>query len=181
MGKDDKYRMVEDEFLATAQDFTVHLHAAEYRRQEKMARARNAETINSISRPVTQKMSDHTKRKLEGVDRTKTRQNAIQTLLGNKIEATEDPEESSDGEGLAYFNTTLRGLMDSPRREAASLARLPCGVATRAAAGFQKPAAHRHRDFSQAVESPRPKSSRGLDLSPKPKQDSPTESSRFGR
>ena len=178
MGNDDKYRMVEDEFLAIAKDFTVHLHAAEYKRQEKTARARNAETINSISRPVTQKMSDNTRRKVQGVDRSKTQQNAIHMLLGNKTETAEDPE-SSDGEGLAYFNTTLRGLMDSPRREAASLGRLPCEVATRAAAGFQKPAAHRNQDFSQAAESPRPKSSLGLGLSPRSKQDSATESSDF--
>ncbi len=30
---DDKYRMVEDEFVATAGTFTAHLHAAEYQRQ----------------------------------------------------------------------------------------------------------------------------------------------------
>jgi hypothetical protein len=177
MENDDKYRMVEDEFLTTAQRFTVHLHAAEYKRLEKMARARNAETISSISRPVTQKMPDHTKRKVEGLARSKTQQSTIQTLLGNKTEAMQDSEESSDGEGLAYFNTTLRGLMDSPRREAASLSKLPCGAATRAAAGFQKPAAHSTQSQGQVTESPKHNSTIRLSIAPKSHMDSSTESS----
>jgi hypothetical protein len=157
MDKDDQYRMVEDEFLATAQRFTVHLHAAEYKRQEKMARTRNAETISSISRPVTQKMPDDIKRKIEGISRSKMQQDTIQNLLGNKTGSKEEQEDSSDGEGLAYFNTTLRGLMDSPRRKAASLSKLQCGVATRAAAGFQRPASQHRQHMSQAQASPQGK------------------------
>lgn len=152
---DDKYRMVEDEFLATAQNFTVHLHAAEYKKQEKMARARNAETINSISRPVTGEMSESTKRKLDGIARSKTQHDAVQSLLGKKTRSEQDLEDSSDGEELAYFNTTLRGLMDSPRRKEVPLSKLPYTAATRAAAGFQKPASLHKQDLSQAPESPR--------------------------
>jgi hypothetical protein len=177
MDHDDKYRMVEDEFLAVAQRFTVHLHAAEYKRQEKMAKARNAETISSISRPVTGKMPDSTKRKVESIARSKVQQNTIQRLLGEKPEAVEDPYDSSDGEGLAYFKTTLRGLMDSPGMKAESLSKLPYGVATRAAAGFQKPAAQLKQQLSVAPESPTPKSSLQLGQSSKSNGDSSTDSS----
>jgi hypothetical protein len=172
--RDDRYRMVEDEFLATAQQFTVHLHAAEYKRQEKIARARNAETISSISRPVTQAMTDRTKRKLEAIERSKTQKNAIQTLLGENGDDVNDLDESSDGEGLAYFNTTLRGLMDSPRRQSATLSKLPYGIATRAAAGFQKPAAHRDR-----ISSPVAAYSRQQALPSNSNHGSSTESSDF--
>lgn len=174
--EDDKYRMVEDEFLATAQQFTVHLHAAEYKRQEKAARARNADAISSISRPVTQDMPNHTKRKVAGLDTSKSLLGAIQTLQGSKVKSYEDPDESSDGEGLAYFNTTLRGLMDSPRRKAASLSSLPSGAATRAAAGFQRPTARRNPESSQARETPRGKGAPPANLFSQQNIDSSAES-----
>ena len=136
---DDKYRMVEDEFLTIAQKYTVHLHAAEYKRQEKMVKARNAETISSISRPVTDRMPDHTRRRVESVARSKTQRNAIEGLLEEK--AVADDTDDSDEDGLPYIGTTLHGLMDSPRRKAASLSKVgSVRTATRAAAGFQKPA-----------------------------------------
>jgi hypothetical protein len=175
MDKDDQYRMVEDEFLATAQRFTAHLHTAEYKRQEKMARTRNAETISSISRPVTHKMPDHTKRKVGGISRSKMQQDTIQSLLANKTGPEDEQEDSSDGEGLAYFNTTLRGLMDSPRRKAASLSKLKCDVATRAAAGFHRPASQHRQDMSQA--SPHDKSPLRPGRAFDPKVESSAESS----
>jgi hypothetical protein len=139
MEHDDKYRMVEDEFLTVAQKWTVHLHAAEYKRQEKMVKARNAETISSISRPVTDRMPDHTRRRVESVARSKTQRNAVEGLLEKKA-AADDTDDSDEG-GLPYTGTTLHGLMDSPRRKAASLSKVGSArTATRAAAGFQKPA-----------------------------------------
>lgn len=119
MEYDDKYRMVEDEFLTVAKRFTVHLHAAEYKRQQKMVKSRNADTINSISRPVTGKMPAHTKRRTEAVARAKTQKAALEGALGKKAEDASD--DSDDGDGLPYFGTTLHGLMDSPRKKAASL------------------------------------------------------------
>lgn len=174
---DDKYRMVEDEFLAAAQRFTVHLHAAEYKRQKKMVRAVNAEAIDSISRPVTGSMSDHTRRKVEAIARSKAQHNSIQNHLSNETATTEEPDDSSDGEGFAYYETTLRGLMDSPRRKAANLSKIPFGVATRAAAGFQKPTAQLRRDPNQAPASPQPKGSLRFGQSSKSNQDSSTDSS----
>ncbi|KAK4693183.1 hypothetical protein P7C71_g4161, partial [Lecanoromycetidae sp. Uapishka_2] len=49
---DDIYIMVEDEFHSVAQQFTKHLHHAEYIRLRNEAKSRNAGTINSISRPT---------------------------------------------------------------------------------------------------------------------------------
>lgn len=89
---DDKYPMVEDEFLAPAYHFTVHLCATEYKRQEKMVRVVNAEAIDSISRPVMGSMSDHTRRKVEVIARSKVQQNSIRNLLENERTATEDFE-----------------------------------------------------------------------------------------
>lgn len=138
MDHDDKYRMVEDEFLTVAQKWTVHLHAAEYKKQKKMVKARNAETIDSISRPVTGKMPDHTRRRVEGVAKSKAQRTAIEALLGKKAAADET---DSDEDGLPYVGTSLHCLMDSPGKKAASLSKIASAkVTTRAAAGFQKPA-----------------------------------------
>lgn len=49
---DDRYRMVEDEFLCTAQRFTTHLHRAEYDRLKARARSNHALTIRDMERPV---------------------------------------------------------------------------------------------------------------------------------
>ena len=138
MDHDDKYRMVEDEFLAVAQKWTVHLHAAEYKRQEKLAKTRNAETINSLWRPVTQKMPDHTRRKVDGVATSKAQRNALEGFLGKKAHA-EDTD--SDEGSLPYVGTSLHGLMDTPGKKSASLSKVgSIKATTRAAAGFQKPA-----------------------------------------
>lgn len=154
--KDDKFRMVEDEFLTVAKRFTVHLHAAEYKRQENIAKARNAQTISSISRPVIGKMPDHTRRRVEGVGRAKKQRTALEVLLGKKSEDAEVSDDSDNNAGLAYVGTTLHGLMDSPRKRAASLIKAgSVATSTRSAAGFKKPAAQSKDPVS---ESPQPKS-----------------------
>jgi hypothetical protein len=153
MEYDDKWRMVEDEFLSVAQMFTVHLHAAEYKRQQKMVKSRNADTINSISRPVTGKMPEHTKRKLEAVARATNQKSVVEDVA---VKKAEDDDDSDDGGGLPYFGTTLHGLMDSPRKKAASLAKSGTIIATtRAAAGFKQSAVQLKPDRKQ--ESPQSK------------------------
>ena len=133
--------MVEDEFLATAQSFTVHLHTAEYARQENLVKARKADTISSISRPVVGKMPDETRRKVEGVKRAE-RMEAVVGKLGAKGKGrVKEEDEESEGE-LPYYGTTLHGLMDSPRRRGAKLENLRglnASKASRAAAGFKRP------------------------------------------
>lgn len=136
---DDKYRMVEDEFLTVAQRFTVHLHAAEYKRQQKMAKTQNADTISSISRPVTVKMPEQTKRKVEALSRAQAQKSVLEKLVGKKAGVSEISDDSDDGNGLPYFGTSLHGLMDSPREKSASLSKISSTLATRAAAGYRQP------------------------------------------
>lgn len=115
---DDKYRIVEDEFLHTAQKFTAHLHRAEYQRLKTLAASQNADTIRAIERPVVGPATRVTKQRAE-----MARKNARQRTL------TDDPPEVSTG---------LRGLMESPRREARSIKAFgKAAMGTRAAAGFR--------------------------------------------
>jgi hypothetical protein len=174
---DDKYRIVEDEFLSIAQRFTVHLHAAEYKRQQKMAKSRNADTINSISRPVVGKMPDQTRRKVEAVARAKTQKTVLAGLLGKGVGNGDVSDDSDDADGLPYVGTTLHGLMDSPRRKAASLTKLGTIVATtRAAAGFKQPAAQSKSGQLTTLQSPRPKGALPRGQAPRRNHDSTTES-----
>jgi hypothetical protein len=137
--KDDRFRMVEDEFLDAAKQFTQHLHAAEYQRLKKAARSQNAAAINSISRPVTIQMPDETRRKVEGVARAKKHAAVVQSVLGKGGRGS-GTEEDSDGNGGAWLGTALHGLMESPGRSAASLTEIGrITTSTRAAAGFAKP------------------------------------------
>lgn len=168
---DDKYRMVEDEFLSVAQQFTVHLHTAEYKRQIKDVKARNADTINFISRPVTGKMPDHTKRKIEAVMRSKKQKAALGGLLGKKGQ----DDDESDAE-LPYMGTTLHGLMDSPRKRNMALARIGRGTpATRAAAGYKESTDQKMTVQTRLSESPKSKVQIRLDQLAMPELDISTE------
>ncbi|TVY68979.1 hypothetical protein LSUE1_G007200 [Lachnellula suecica] len=153
---DDKYRMVEDEFLTVAQQFTVHLHAAEYKRQEKLVKSRKAEAIDSISRPVVGRMPDQTRRKVESINRSKIQQNVIGDLLSKAgANNPKDSDDSDDAVDLPYVGTTLHGLMDSPRRKAASLGKIGSfTTTTRAAAGFKKPSTNLKSSQMSLPESP---------------------------
>ncbi|GAW14498.1 hypothetical protein ANO14919_039010 [Xylariales sp. No.14919] len=134
---DDRYRMVEDEFLATAQQFTAHLHAAEYKRLKAASELENAQTIRNISRPVVGRMTDLVKMKQE-------RKTLIekQRLAARKIrrgDATGD--ESSDADDLndSWQKQSLHGLMESPGKRARQLDGLPLApLVTRAGAGYNK-------------------------------------------
>lgn len=133
---DDRYRMVEDEFLETAKLFTQNLHAAEYKRMKEAARRQHAEAVTTISRPVTQRMSNFTKRKVDGVAKAEKQSQLVRSLVGKNNKAEED---LSDDDGSAWIGTALHDLMDSPRKSAASLLAVgSINVSTRAAAGFRK-------------------------------------------
>lgn len=140
LDRDDLYRMVEDELLATAQKFTVHLHAAEYKRYQKEVQSRNAQTINTISRPSAGSVSEETKRKIEAVQRASSQKKALDDVLGRKQEPQSD-DESDGGADLPYAGTMLHELMDSPRKRAKTLSSIvPRTTISRSAAGYNKPA-----------------------------------------
>ncbi|KAF7947418.1 hypothetical protein EAE96_008506 [Botrytis aclada] len=150
---DDKYRIVEDEFLTVAKSFTVHLHTAEYKRLGKMAKTRNADAINSISRPVVGRIPDATRRKAEEVERSKDQRNVLEKLVGKKEDGLSG---DSDEETLPFVGTSLYGLMTSPKKRGISLMNISSPTkTTRAAAGFRNPTKFR---TSQRASSPTIKS-----------------------
>ncbi|KAK0666495.1 hypothetical protein QBC41DRAFT_366859 [Cercophora samala] len=112
---DDRYRMVEDEFLAVAGDFTRHLHAAEYQRLKGLARSQNAETISNISRPVTGEMTEMVKRRHAALNNASKQQKQLAPR------ATSDTEDEAAPPRKQPNPSSLQGLMDSPRKQAVPL------------------------------------------------------------
>ncbi|KAL2259567.1 hypothetical protein VTK26DRAFT_6719 [Humicola hyalothermophila] len=111
---DDRYRMVEDEFLAVAGDFTRHLHAAEYQRLKNLAKSQNAETIQNISRPVTGDMTDLAKRRQDVLGKQRS---GLAKVLGKRPARDDSPPPQPP--------TSLQGLMNSPRKKAVPLTTRP--------------------------------------------------------
>jgi hypothetical protein len=136
---DDRFRMVEDEFLDTARRFTTHLHRAEYNRLKTLAKSSNAAAIRAIGRPVVgppTRISKH---------RTRTTDLAARRASLTTDESTPAPTPRGMGTGL-------RGLMESPRKEVKTIRSFAttANKGTRAAAGFGSrvgsPAARRAGD-----------------------------------
>jgi len=141
---DDIYIMVEDEFLAVAQQFTKHLHHAEYQRLKALAKTQNQ---NAISRPVDGKtaLRPETKKKLESSARQEKLKEGIAQIPGLKKPGEQKADESDstiEDEGPESWQGTQlqRFMTKSPRKPLSSLTGLQ-GVAssTRAAAGYPKP------------------------------------------
>ncbi|TRX90086.1 hypothetical protein FHL15_009005 [Xylaria flabelliformis] len=131
---DDRYRMVEDEFLTTAQQFTAHLHAAEYKRLKDASELENAQMIKNISRPVVGQVTNLVKIKQE-------RKALIQKqrLATRKLRRDENGDDSTDDHKSSWQKLSLHGLMESPGKEAERLDSLPSALpVTRAAAGFNR-------------------------------------------
>ncbi|KAI0897154.1 hypothetical protein F4806DRAFT_424452 [Annulohypoxylon nitens] len=128
---DDLYRMVEDEFLSTAQQFTAHLHAAEYHRLKAASKSQNADTIRDISRPVVGRMTDLVKKKQDRKTRYEKQKEVIRKAKANKGQ-DDDSEDKDD-----WPSASLYGLIESPRKQATRLDNLTkVATTTRAAAGF---------------------------------------------
>ncbi|KAJ4422922.1 hypothetical protein N0V82_002449 [Gnomoniopsis sp. IMI 355080] len=131
---DDKWRMVEDEFVAMAHKLTAHLHAAEYQRLKKAAQAQNADAIQSLSRPVTAPMTGRVKRRQTVVSLQKSQLKGIRRALSR----TQDAEQDEVDE-LPWAGTNLEGLMDSPRKSMVPLTKMiSTASGTRAAALSRK-------------------------------------------
>ncbi|KAI1435395.1 hypothetical protein GGR50DRAFT_330667 [Xylaria sp. CBS 124048] len=134
---DDRYRMVEDELLATAQLFTAHLHAAEYKRLKKASELENAQTIRNISRPVIGQTTDMVKIKrerglLKEKQRLAVRKARNANRSGDESTGTDDPKDS-------WQKASLHGLMESQGELSPRLdGLLAIAPKTRAAAGFSR-------------------------------------------
>ncbi|KAI1288799.1 hypothetical protein F5Y03DRAFT_78767 [Xylaria venustula] len=134
---DDRYRMVEDEFLATAQLFTAHLHAAEYKRLKAASELENAQTIRNISRPVVGQMTDLVKMKQQRQSLAEKQRLATRKL--RKGDGSGDESTGADDVGDPWQKQSLYGLMESPGKRSKRLDGLPSATAaTRAAAGFNR-------------------------------------------
>ncbi|MCJ1250597.1 hypothetical protein MMC30_007825 [Trapelia coarctata] len=152
LDRDDIYIMVEDEFQAVSKRFTQHLHHAEYVRLKNVAKARNASTITTISRPTDSitAMREETKRRRYHEAKATKQKSALEQLKARaaakrpKTGSEEESEEDVAREDTPWAGTMLQGLMTSPSssRQQMSLTGLQ-GVmsSTRAAAGFSKPQA----------------------------------------
>ncbi|PTB70649.1 hypothetical protein BBK36DRAFT_1165161 [Trichoderma citrinoviride] len=135
---DDKYRMVEDEFLHVAQRFTAHLHRAEYDRLKALAKAQNADTIREIERPIVPDLLPTASTR----QRRASRQRVLKQrkALAADGRGDEDRKAKGDGAKSPLAATGLRGLMEAPRREGRTI--MPAVSAssassrTRAAAGY---------------------------------------------
>jgi hypothetical protein len=114
---DDQYRMVEDEFLAVAGEFTRHLHTAEYQRLKGLAKSQNADAIQNISRPVTGGMTDLVKRRHAALDTASKQRRGIARTLGKRAAGNASDEEEPSRRPA----TSLQGLMDSPRKQTVPL------------------------------------------------------------
>lgn len=132
---DDRYRMVEDEFLDVAKEFTQHLHAAEYLRLKAVARNKSSSTISEISRPVVGGMPDATKRKLESIDRAKQQADAVAKL---KSERPKDYAMSDEEVPEPWLGTALHGLMEEPTKKVSTITDVvETDVSTKASRGYK--------------------------------------------
>ncbi|KAI0538114.1 hypothetical protein GGR58DRAFT_501580 [Xylaria digitata] len=132
---DDRYRMVEDEFLTTAQQFTAHLHSAEYKRLKAASELENAQMIKKISRPVVGQMTNLVKIKQQR--KTLTEKQRLTTRKLRKGDVNGDDSTGTDDLNDSWQNKSLHGLLESPGKRAKHLSGLPLApLITRAGAGY---------------------------------------------
>ncbi|KAI9171138.1 hypothetical protein HJFPF1_00618 [Paramyrothecium foliicola] len=139
---DDRYRMVEDEFLHTAQRFTNHLHRAEYSRLKLAAKSQNAAAIREIERPVVGRVTAEASRRHQALRRADRQSRALQDA-GN---------EQGGGGDLPWIGTSLQGLMEGPTRDSTPIPRAAGPLMTRAAAGFGSHSASAQRQNSRPAD-----------------------------
>lgn len=148
LSADDIYVMVEDEFHTVAQTFTKHLHHAEYIRLRNAAKARNASTINDISRPVDSitTMREETRKKKEVEAREVKMKAAIEGIKVPKrakgpVDESDISDFEEDRQDDPWQGTQLqRFITTSPKKTLTGLTGLQGVVShTRAAAGYSKP------------------------------------------
>ncbi|KAL6829923.1 hypothetical protein V8C40DRAFT_238810 [Trichoderma camerunense] len=155
---DDKFRMVDDEFLHMAQRFTAHLHRAEYDRLKALAKAQNAATISEIERPVVASAvpTARARQRSEAAQNTMKRRKALEAESGDDAGDGDSRKAKGDEQRVA---TGLRGLMEAPRREARTIMPATSGSSsssrTRAAAGYSSKSSpqqdHRSREISPSL------------------------------
>ncbi|PGH10847.1 hypothetical protein AJ79_05207 [Helicocarpus griseus UAMH5409] len=144
---DDKYIMVEDEFLATAQTFTHHLHHAEYVRRKNEAKIKNANAIKDLARPTGLKsaLSVEGRKNMEA-DENSARQKAalekFKNVAGRPLVDSEVEDEGIDSEedrdDDPWVGTSLQNLMTNQRKHQSLVGLQGIKSTSRAALGFSK-------------------------------------------
>lgn len=140
---DERYIMVEDEFLSIAQTYTRSVHRAEYERLQLLAKTKNATRISEIQRPVdgVTRMSKETLLKHELAAKELARQDILKGLPGIKKKGDIDDSDSDVERRVAqsvWGKSSLGMLMCSPKKRERNLsARWKINPDTRAAAGFK--------------------------------------------
>jgi hypothetical protein len=143
---DDMYIMVEDEFYAIAQQFTRHLHHAEYIRRKKQAKKMNASVLRDMERPtdgktkmsramLKRKESDRLhERQKKGLEPAVRRPQDSDDDSQEGVEEVEDEEEEREDD--PWYGTSLHTFMTSPRKNRSLVGLERIRSKTRAAAGF---------------------------------------------
>ncbi|KAL1863498.1 transcription initiation from RNA polymerase II promoter [Paecilomyces lecythidis] len=145
---DDKYIMVEDEFYAIAQEFTQHLHHAEYVRRRKEAKLRNAAAINDLARPTDGRteMREETKKKKLSQALSARQKAGLEKIKGKRPRVdSEEEDELGEDEDDPWVGTSLHGLMTSPRKAQSLVGLQGIKSRTRAAAGYSQASASADR------------------------------------
>ncbi|KAK2785451.1 hypothetical protein FQN53_007712 [Emmonsiellopsis sp. PD_33] len=144
---DDKYIMVEDEFLATAQTFTRHLHHAEYVRRKNEAKIKNANSMQTLAQPTGAGMglSAETRKNMESEENATRQKAALDEMKRSAGRPPVDSEAEDDGleseedrEDDPWVGTSLHNLMTSQRKHQSLVGLQGIKSTTRAALGFQK-------------------------------------------
>jgi hypothetical protein len=137
---DDIYRMVEDEFLATAKLYTQHIHFAEYVRLKKLAASRGKDALAGLHRGTDGKTPKSTTLQLR------------QEAKDNAAQRAQDQSDSDDDDEY-LMDPQLAGLMTggSRFREVLSqdlTSKIPANKSnTRAAAGYSQSPHKEHKTF----------------------------------
>lgn len=127
---DDGYRMVEDEFVATAHRFTAPVHAAEYHRLKDMAKKQKENGPTFSLPPITPDMTDDVKRSHMAKRLAISQHAAIKTAFSLVKDADEQ-----DLDDPPWAGTHLHHIMENPRKKQVPLSRpAPVVIGTRAAA-----------------------------------------------
>lgn len=145
---DDRWRMVEDEFLATAHKFTAHLHAAEYHRLREMARKQEQDGSRFTLHQVPSSAPDNVKRSRIAKRLAISQQNGMKRAFAR----TKDADEEDPGE-TPWAGTHLHDLMERPRKRSMALTRMVSVVAGTRAAALSRSQEQYQREQTQSARS----------------------------
>lgn len=139
------YIMVEDEFYAIAQQFTRHLHHAEYVRRKKQAKKMSASVLRDMERPTdgTTRMSSATLKRKESERLHERQRKGLEPAVrrpedsdDDSAEEVEVEDEEEEREDDPWYGTSLHTFMTSPRKNRSLVGLEKIRSKTRAAAGF---------------------------------------------